>query len=145
MIFLTGIMTGISALDTQFTTRLTETAISLFPKLLAAAAIILTGIWLGRFLGRNVLVWAVNEGLPSGRMLSSIVRMLVIIVAVTAAADHLDFARNFFLTALIIVGGGVMLTVSISLGLSGRDMVQRYLKQKQAGANKEEMSVWRHL
>ena len=146
LILSSGILIGISAFDTQFTTRFTEAIVVLSPKLLAAAAILVAGIWVGRYLGRHVLVWAVNEGLPSGRMLSAIVRILVIMVAVTAAADHLNFARNVFLAALILAGGGVVLTASLSVGLSGRDTVQHYLKEKQAGSTKnEEQSVWRHL
>ncbi len=146
LVFLGGVLTGISALDTQLTTRITETIVFLAPKLLAAAGIIVGGIWFGRYLGHHILVWAVNEGIPSGRHLAAAGRILVVFVAVTAAADYLGFARNVFLAILILVLGGIVLTASITIGLYGRDYFRRYLMGKPTEpSDKEEMPVWKHL
>jgi hypothetical protein len=146
LILLGGVVTGISAFETQLTSQITQTVIFLLPKLLAAAAILIAGIWLGQYLGRHVLVWAVNEGIPSGRRLAAGVRVLVVFVAVAAAADHLDFARDVFLAAFILVVGGIVLAVSLALGLYGKGLLQRYFQEKQGeGQEKEEMSIWRHL
>jgi len=146
LILLGGLLTGISAFDTQLTSRITESVVFLIPKLLAAAGIIIVGLWLGRYLGRHILVWSVNEGIPSGRRLAAAVRVLIVCVAIAAAADHLDFARNVFLAILIILVGGIVLTVSLALGLYGKDLVRRFLEAKPDDAGpKDEMSIWRHL
>lgn len=146
LIFLGGVLTGISAFDTQLTSRITETIVFLAPKLLAAAAIIVAGIWFGRYIGHHILVWAVNEGIPSGRRLAAAGRILVVFVAVTAAADHLGFARDVFLATLILVLGGIVLTASIAFGLCGRDYLRRYLQEKpQPTRDKDEMPIWKHL
>jgi hypothetical protein len=146
VVFLGGVLTAISALDTQLTTRITETAVFLAPKLLAAAAIIVAGIWLGRYLSRHTLVWAVNEGIPSGRRIATGVRILVIFIAVAAAADYLNFARYVFLAALILVLGGIVLAASLSFGLSGHDLLKRHLQEKgEKSEEKDSMSYWKHL
>ena len=77
LILLGGVVTGVSAFDTQITSQITQTVIFLSPKLLAAAGIIVAGFWLGQYLSRHILVWAVNEGIPSGRRLAQAVRVLV--------------------------------------------------------------------
>lgn len=146
LILFVGVLTGLSAVDTQLTSRITETVIGLSPKLLTAAVILVAGIWLGRYLGRHILVWAVNEGIPSGRRLALAVRLLVAFVAVTAAADHLDFARNVFLAAFVLVVGGVVLAASLAFGLYGKEVLRHHLQEKAAQApDKEESSIWKHL
>jgi len=146
LIFLGGVLTGISAFDTQLTTRITETAVFLAPKLLAAAAIIVAGVWFGRYLSRHMLVWAVNEGIPQGRRLAAAIRVLVVFVAITAAADYLNFARYVFLAALILVLGGIILAASLSIGLCGHDFLKRFLQEKPDKSEaKDEMSLWKHL
>jgi len=146
MILLFGLLTAVSAFDTQLTSRLTEAAVFLIPKLLVAAGIILAGIWFGRYLGHHILVWSVNEGIPSGRRLAAAVRVLVVFVAVAAAADHLDFARNVFLATLILLVGGIVLTASVALGLYGKDLIKHYLEDKHGETgHKDEMPLWRHL
>ncbi len=146
LILLTGLVTGISAFDTQITTQITQAIIFLVPKLLTAAAIIVGGFWLGRFLSWHLLVWAVNEGIPSGRQLAQAVRILIGFLAVAAAADHLNFARNVFLAAFVLVVGGLVLATSIALGYYGKEIMHRWLQEKpDAAQEKEELPVWKHL
>jgi hypothetical protein len=146
LILLGGVVTGVSAFDTQITSQIAGTLIFLSPKLLAAAAILVAGFWLGQYLSRHILVWAVNEGIPSGRRLAQAVRVLVVFVAVAAAADHLNFARNVFLAAFIIVVGGIVLSASLALGSYGKEVLHRWLKeQPDKTQEQEEMSIWRHI
>jgi hypothetical protein len=146
LVLLAGVVTGISAFDTQITSQITETLVFLSPKLLAAAAILVAGFWLGQYLGRHILVWAVNEGIPSSRRLAAAVRVLVVFIAVAAAADYLNFARNVFLAAFILIVGGIVLAASLALGLYGKEVLHRYFQEKpDKTQEKEEMSSWRHI
>jgi len=146
LILLGGVVTGISAFDTQITSQITTTVIFISPKLIAAAVILVAGFWLGRYLSRHILVWAVNEAIPAGRRLALAVRILVVFVAVAAAADHLNFARNVFLAAFILVVGGIVLSASLALGLYGKEVLHRCLQEKpDKTQEKEEMSIWRHI
>jgi hypothetical protein len=146
LILLAGVVTGVSAFDTQITSQIAQTVIFLSPKLLGAAAILVAGFWLGRYLSRHILVWGVNEGIPSGRRLAQAVRILVIFVAVAAAADQLNFAKNVFLAAFILVVGGIVLSASLAFGSYGKEVLQHWLQEKSDKTQeKDEMSIWRHI
>lgn len=129
-LLLLGFLTGLSAFDTDLTSRIIETVVSLFPKIVTAGLIVLAGLWLGQYLGRGTLVWAFNEGLPTPRRLASAVRVLVSFIAVVVAADQLDFAKNVFLAAFVILVGGAVLAFSLALGLEGRDWLRHHFQAK---------------
>jgi hypothetical protein len=145
-ILLAGFLAGLSIFNTDLTTKLTQTFVLLLPKLAVAGSILLAGFWLSHYLGRSALVWAVNEGIPRPRGIAGAVRLVIMFAAVVAAADHLDFARNVFLAAFIILIGGAALAASLALGLGGRDTIRRYVEGKRT-QNEEpvERSLWNHL
>jgi hypothetical protein len=146
LILLAGFLTGLSVFNTDITSQMTQDFVLLLPKLAVAGVILLVGFWLGHYLGRSALVWAVNEGLPSPRRIATAVRIVILFVAVVASADYLNFARGVFLAAFIILLGGAAVAASLALGLGGRDAVRRYLEGK--AAREEEpgaRSLWNHL
>jgi hypothetical protein len=144
-----GLLTGLSAFNTEMTTRMINAVVFLMPKLVTALAIVLVGAWLGQYLGRSMLIWACNEGLPSPRNLSAGVRILIVFVAVVAAAEHLDFARTVFLAAFIIVVGGMVAAASIAVGISIRDVLRRRISPPVSQEEPAELtrtgSLWNHL
>jgi ABC-type multidrug transport system fused ATPase/permease subunit len=142
---LIGFLLGLSVFDTDITTKITQNLIFLMPKIVVAGMILLGGAWLGQYLGRSMLVWAVNESIPGARRLAVLVRVVVMFVAVVVAADQLDFARSVFLAAFIILVGGGVLTASLAIGLSG-GALRRFLAQKeQHTEDSSERSLWNHL
>lgn len=144
-ILLSGALLGVNVFGTELTTHIIESLVFLLPKLVAAGLILLAGAWLGHYLGRNMLVWAVNEGFPSPRRLAVVVRILIMFVAVVVAADQLDFARSVFLAAFIIFVGGAVLAASLAIGL-GRGGVPRFLEEKrERPGDPAERSLWSHL
>jgi hypothetical protein len=119
----------------------------LIPRLVAAAAIIVGGLWLGQYLGRSTLVWAVNEDLPAPRRIAVGVRTLVIFAAVVVAADTIDFAASVFLAGFVLILGGLVLAAALAFGLGARDVVKQRLAGKFAEESEEvhERSLWHHL
>jgi hypothetical protein len=143
---LSGFLLGLSVFDTDITTKIIQNLVFLMPKLVVAGLILLGGAWLGQYLGRSMLVWAVNESIPGARRLSVLVRIVVMFVAVVVAADQLDFARSVFLAAFIILVGGGVLTASLAIGLSGvglRRLLQ--VQKEQQTEDSGERSLWNHL
>lgn len=144
-ILLSGVLVGVNVFGTDLTTQIIQSFVFLLPKLVVAGLILLAGAWLGQYLGRSMLVWAVNEGFPSPRRLAAVVRILIIFVAVVVASDQLDFARSVFLAAFIIFVGGAVLAASLMIGL-GRGGVQRFLEEKREQTGESgERSLWSHL
>lgn len=143
-VMLIGVLLGVNVFGTDLTTQMVQSFVFLLPKLVVAALILLGGAWLGQYLGRSILVWAVNESFPSPRRVAAAVRILIMFVAIVVAADQLNFARNVFLAAFIILVGGSVLTASLAIGLSGRG-VAWVLGDKAESNGSAERSLWSHL
>lgn len=143
-ILLGGFLMGLSVFNTDITTQMIQGFLFLMPKMLVAGLILLVGMWLSQYLGRSLLVWAVNEELPSPRRLAALTRLLIMFVAVVAAADQLNFARTVFLAAFIILVSGIVLALSLAVGLSAGGGLRSYLEERKSGEGKER-SLWSHL
>lgn len=150
-ILVIGLLAALNALGTQVTQRMAEQIVFLFPKLAGGGLILLAGMWLGQYLGRSALIWAVNEDLPGPRRLALAVRALVVFASAVVAADTLDFAREVFLAAFILVLGGMALAGGLAVGLGTRDAVTRHLAMRRLemerhdGQALEERTIWNHL
>jgi hypothetical protein len=140
-----GLLGALNALSTETTSRLAAGILSVLPRALAAGAVLLTGLWLGQYLGSGALVWAVNEELPAPRRLALGVRALVVFAAVVAAADILQFAASVFLWAFILTVGGVALAGGLAVGLGAGDALRRHLSERAEFSRAEERSLWNHL
>ena len=146
LILLSGLLIGLSVFRTDITTQMVQSFVFLLPKLVVAGVILLVGAWLGQYLGRSVLVWGVNEGLPAPRRLGVGVRVIIMFVAVVVAADQLNFARNVFLAAFVILAGGAVLTASLAVGIGSSARVRRFLEPKQDEPQESgERTVLSHL
>lgn len=144
-ILLSGVLVGVNVFETDLTTQIIQSFVFLLPKLVVAGLILLAGAWLGQYLGRSMLVWAVNEGFPSPRRLAVVVRILIMFVAVVVAADQLNFARSVFLAAFIIFVGGAVLAASLAIGL-GHGGLHRFLEEKREQTGESgSRSLWSHL
>jgi hypothetical protein len=145
-ILLSGLLMGLSVFDTSFTTQLIQGFIFLLPKLVSGGLILLVGAWLSQYLSRSLLVWAVNEDLPSPRRLATAARVLIIFVAVVVAADQLNFAREVFLAAFVILVGGAVLTFSLAVGVGAGAGMRRFVTSKRQQASEAgDRSLWDHL
>jgi hypothetical protein len=145
-ILLSGLLVGLSVFKTNVTTQIVQDFVFVMPKLVVGGLILLAGAWLSQYLGRSALVWAVNEGLPAPRRLATAVRLVIMFVAVVVTADQLDFARNVFLAAFVILVGGAVLTASLAVGIGASSGVRQFLKSRQEQAEgSDDQSVLHHL
>jgi hypothetical protein len=145
-ILVVGVLAGLSVFGTDLTAQLIQSFVFLIPRLVIAGLILLSGAWLSQYLARCMLVWAFNENMPYPRRLAAGVRVVVLFVAIVVAADHLNFARGVFLTAFVIFVGGLVLSVSLAVGIGASARVRGYFKEKPAtGREEEERSLWSHL
>jgi hypothetical protein len=144
-LLLVGVLLGLNVFGTDLTTQIVQSFVFLLPKLFVAGLILLGGTWLGHYLGRSMLVWAVNENFPSPRRLAVVVRILIMFVAVVVAADELNFARNVFLAAFIIFVGGTVLAASLAFGFEKRGVRRFFGDRTEQSGDSAERSLWSHL
>lgn len=125
-------MLALYSLDARLASDLAERFFLYLPHLLVAVAILALGGLLARFLGRSVLIAAVNADLPAARLLAAAARAGVVIIAVAIAFEHLGIGRVTLLTAFAILFGGATFAAALALGLGLQDLVRRWLAMQWA-------------
>ena len=117
---------------------------SYIPNVLAALIVLVVGILTARFLGRSVLISAVNMKLQSARLLSVGVKWLVLVLAGAMALEHLGIGGNIVTLSFGILFGGIVLALALAVGLGSKDMVSRSWEQ-QSQPEKETEEHVHHL
>jgi hypothetical protein len=129
--FLAGVAIGISAFDASYSSD-SQYSIFLLPyvaHVTGAILILLAGGILARFLARSVLIGAVNAQLHYARFLSMGIKWLVYVLAAAMALDHLHIGGSVVELAFGILFGGIVLTLSLAVGLGSRDLVTRSIEK----------------
>jgi len=128
---LLGIAVGISAFDASYASdsRWSIFLLPYFTHITGAVLILLAGSLLARFLSRSVLIGAVNAQLHYARFLSLGIKWLVYVLAAAMALDHLQIGGGIVELAFGILFGGIVLTLSIAIGLGSRDLVSRSIEK----------------
>ena len=128
---LVGVAVGISAFAASYSVD-SQMPIFLLPYLthvIGAVLILFAGTVIARFLARSVLISAVNAQLQYARILSLGVKWLVIVLAAAMALDHLQIGGSIVSLAFGILFGGIVLTLSLAVGLGSRELVSRSIER----------------
>jgi hypothetical protein len=126
-----GFIIGISAFDASYAGN-SQIAAILIPYLthsVGAILILIAGTLIARFLARSVLIGAVNMQMQYARFLSLGVKWLVLVLTAAMVLDHLEIGGVVVELAFGILFGGIVLTLSLAIGLGSRDLVSRSLEK----------------
>jgi hypothetical protein len=128
---LLGVAVGLSALDAAYSATSVVSAFVLpyLTHLTGAVLLLIAGSLLARFLARSVLIGAVNAQLHYARFLALGVKWLVLVLTAAMALDHLGIGGAIVELAFGIMFGGIVLTLSLAIGLGSRDLVSRSLEK----------------
>jgi hypothetical protein len=132
-----GFLAGISALDSTLPSLLVVRLLDYIPKLVVAFLILLVGTIASRFLARNVLIGAVNMKLHSARAMSLFVKWLVLVLSAAMALQHLEIGGNIVPMAFGILFGGIVLAVSLAVGLGSREAVRQTWERNRSHEDSE--------
>jgi len=144
-VILVGFLIGIAAFDATLTSQLVVRLFTYLPNVLAAALLLVLGNILARFLGRSVLIAAVNMNLQYAQLLSLGVKWLILVLAATMALDHLGIGGSIVMLAFGILFGGIVLALALAVGLGSKDLVSRSL-ERQTGKKPEAIEEpFRHV
>jgi hypothetical protein len=128
---LLGLVIGVSAFDVSYATGAPLLPVSMLPYLthfVGAVLLLIAGTLIARYLARSVLIGAVNAQLHYARFLSLGVKWLVLVLTAAMVLDHLQVGGNIVELAFGIMFGGIVLTLSLAIGLGSRDLVSRSLE-----------------
>ncbi len=126
-----GVAIGISAFDAfnPGTARLSMFFLPYVTHFAGASLILVIGTLLSRFLSRSVLIGAVNLQLQYARFLALGIKWLVLVLTAAMALDHLQIGGGIVELAFGILFGGIVLTLSLAIGLGSRDLVSRSIER----------------
>lgn len=129
-ILVAGLLAGLSALDAALPEEFARSLLGYIPNVIAAILLLVFGAIVSRFLARSVLIGAVNLRLPGARGISAGVRWTVLLLAWAIALEHLGVGRGILALAFAILFGGVVLTLSLAIGLGSKDLVRQALERR---------------
>jgi hypothetical protein len=108
------------------------------PRLFVALFIMFGGLLGASFVSRAALLAAVNANLPSPRLLSILVRTMIIIFVLSMFFEELGVAEQTMLVAFEIAFGALMLGLAIAFGTGGKSLAQQFLEKRLVHTNGDE-------
>jgi len=128
---LLGMILGVSALSAFITTDsgAPYVFVPYLTRSVGAILLLVAGNLIARFLARSVLIGAVNQKLQYARFLSLGVKWLVLVLTAAMVLDHLQIGGTVIELAFGILFGGIVLTLSLAIGLGSRDLVSRSIEK----------------
>jgi hypothetical protein len=99
------------------------------PQIFIALVILLVGLLAANFFSRAALLAAINANLPSARLVSGLVRFLIILLAITMTLEQLALAERTVLITFTIAFGAVMFGLALAFGIGGRTVAQNMLER----------------
>lgn len=136
IVWLGFIMVGISVLGIVSLQQQIASLIGLLPQIFVAFLILFVGMLAANFFSRAALLAVVNAGLPSPRVFSETIRVVIVLLTVSMALEQVGLGRESILIAFSIVFGALMLGLAIAFGFGGRHLARRILEKRFSGNEK---------
>jgi hypothetical protein len=115
------------------------------PQVIVAIIILFAGMLVANFVARAALLAAINANSPSPRLISVLVRFIIIALTVTMALERIGLGRGVVLIAFTTLFGSIMLGLALAFGLGGRDLARQVLERRFFQEKKEEDQGISHL
>jgi len=125
-----GFLVSLSALEVSAASSLALRLLDYVPHMLVGLVILVAGLAGSRAVERSVLIGAVNMGLHSARLLGLGARWLVLVLAGAMTLEQLGIGGTILTAAFAVLFGGIVLSLSLAVGLGARDIVARSLEKR---------------
>lgn len=142
-----SVLAGLEAINVEAVDRVAEGFFAYLPHLALAILIFIAGYLLMIFVGRTVLIAAVNARLKFAKLLSVAVQAIIMIFTVAMTVEELGIATSIIVVAFSIMFGGLVLALAIAFGLGARDLARKWM-EKRLGRDfekEEETDEFSHL
>ena len=130
VIFLLFAFMGVDALDLEATTDLLTILIAFLPHVVAAGMLLLFGLLLANFFAEAALIAAVNAQIQEARLIANVVRWGILMFTTAMVLTQLGIAKEIVVAAFSIVFGGIVLALSIAIGLGARNIARQALERR---------------
>ena len=137
IVWLGFIIVGVSVLEIVSLQQQIANLMSLLPQVFVAFLVLFGGMIAANFFSRATLLAAVNRGLPSPKVLSETVRIVIGFLALSMALEQIGLGKQTVEIAFSIVFGSLMLGLALAFGLGGREMARKALEKQFLSKEKE--------
>jgi hypothetical protein len=145
VLWITFILFGLEALQIPTLQEEISGLFRVLPQIFVALLILFVGVLIANFVSRATLLAAVNANSPSPRLISAVVRFVIIALTFTMALERVGLGRGVVLIAFSTFFGAIMLGLALAFGLGGRDLARRLLERRFLEEKKEEDQGISHL
>jgi hypothetical protein len=145
VLWLTFILMGLNALQIHALQHEISGLFGLLPQAIVALILLFVGTLVANFFSRAALLAAINANSPSPRLISAVVRFVIVALAVTMALERIGLGRGVVLIAFTTLFGAIMLGLALAFGLGGRDLARQILERRFLQEKKEEDEGISHL
>ena len=145
LILLLGLRVGLAAIDPERTSTLLGAFLAYLPNVAVAILLLLIGAIVARFVGRSVLIGAVNMQIQSARLLSVGVKWMIMVLATAMALTHLSIGGTVLTLAFGILFGGIVFALSLAVGLGSKDMVRKSWERQAERREEPVEAPFQHL
>ncbi|HJS65938.1 MAG TPA: hypothetical protein VJ760_01220 [Nitrospiraceae bacterium] len=136
-VFVMFVFMGVDALDLPATAALMGHLLGFLPSIVAAGLLLLVGVLLGNFFAEATLIATVNAQIQEARLIANLVRWSIFLFTAAMVFTQIGIAKEIVIAAFSIVFGGVVLALSIAIGLGGRNIARDVLERRWRKAKKE--------
>lgn len=127
MLMLIFIIASTEVLGVAAITQLFTDLMNYLPSLLTAAAILLIGLFLADMIQGAVQTLCQSLGIPSAKLIASIVFYFVFITIAVSALAQAKINTDFISSNLTAIVAAVALAFAFGYGLASRDLISNYL------------------
>ncbi len=131
LLLIVALLTGLSALKIHAIDNLVAQFFLYLPRAFSAVLILVFGYIIAGFIGRAVLITAVNSGYHYAKLLAEAVRLLLTVLILAMALEQLQVAPGIVVAAFSIIFGGIVLALAISFGVGGIDAARRMIEKEE--------------
>jgi hypothetical protein len=140
-----ALMAGLSALKIGAVDHLVNQFFLYLPRAFSAILILIVGYVAAGFVGRAVLIAAVNSGYHYAKLLAEAIRLLLTVLILAMVLEQLQVAPGIVLAAFSIIFGGIVVALAISFGVGGIDAAKRMIEREHRETRKDEGDDIEHL
>jgi hypothetical protein len=140
-----GFLVGLTALNATLASAVTLRVLAFLPNFIVAVAVLIGGSLIARFLARAVLISAVNMQIQSARLVSLGVKWLILVLTSAMAMEQIGVGGDIVKMAFAIAFGGIVLALSLAVGLGSKDVVSRSWERREEKEKEAEEQTLRHL
>ena len=140
-IYIIAIMAAVDVLRIEFLSSIMQMIALYFPRLIAAAIVLVVGLLLIAFAMKWIEEALETNEIPLTNMLAPVLEAIMVVIVLVLAMDQLLIDTTIIYTFIIPLAWGLAIGIGVAIGIAvgwgGRDSVAEYMQERLKDDKKE--------